>query len=556
MDRSGTRGRSVRERVGPLVGIVVAIVVFAAACGGSGGSTTADTLRGELTRPTPAEPTEGGGLTFGLSAETTTGWDPTTSQWFTPGTIVSHAIFDRLAAYDENHVAQPYLAESITPNEDNTEWDVKVRRGVIFHNGTPLNASAVKLNLDKQRSGILAGPALSTIESVEVIDELTVRVNVSRPWATFPAALTSQAGVVAAPEQLESNAPAQNPIGTGPFVFHSWTPDTDFAATRNDSYWQKDSEGRQLPYLQNITFLVLPDPSARGAALTTGQVDAIETADPGQMLEFTAMAEAGEYQMFTNTDREATVQFVGLNTAKPPFDDPLARELAAAAFDRNTISRDLYQDVAPPAMGLFPPTSPFFDESAYPPFDAAKAQQLHDEYQAKYGHPLSFTVNLPADPYYRAVGEAAQEAARQFGIEMDLNLLDVSALIIDALTGNYEATGFQTFGDPNIDQIFISGETVKPLGEIALNFTRNNNPTITEALYAARATTDVEQQAEQWKIIQQELAKDLPLLFVVRARGAIIYTNEVFGLLTPPLPTGQPSELTMAVYTHYAFKTG
>jgi peptide/nickel transport system substrate-binding protein len=533
----------------------LAVLLLAAACGSSGSGTSSDTLVGDLTREPPAEPTTGGTLRFGLTAETSSGWDPTSSQWFNPGTIVSRAVFDRLAAYDENQVAQPYLAESFTPNDDFTQWTVTIRPGINFHNGTPLNAAAIKVNLDKQRTGVLAGPALSTVSSVEVISDLSVRVNLALPWATFPSAMTSQAGTIAAPEQLESSAPAQNPIGTGPFVFESWTPDSNIVMTRNDSYWQKDSAGRALPYLEGIEFKVLPDASSRGAARESGAVAAIETADPPQMKAFGAEAQAGNYQMFTNAERETSVQFVGLNTAKPPFDDPLARELAVRAFDRQLISTALYQDLFPPALGLFPAASPFFDESSYPPFDAAEAQRLHDEYQAKHGEPLSFTVNLPADPYYRQVGEAAQESARQFGIEINLNMVDQAQLISKGLLGDYEATGFQTFGDPNIDQIFFSGETVKPLGEISLNFTRNNNPAITEALAAARATEDVEEQAAQWKIVQDELAKDLPVIFVVRGRAAIISTNSVFGLKQPPLPDGKPSELTTAVYTHYAFMT-
>lgn len=545
---------SSRKRSFPVIGALLAVIVLAGACGSGGDGSTSDTLAGDLTREAPAEPTTGGTLNFGLSAETSSGWDPTVSQWFTPGTIVSRAVFDRLAAYDENQVAQPYLAESFTPNADFTEWTITIRPGISFHNGTPLNAAAVKFNIDKQRTGVLAGPALSTIESTEVTGDLTLRVSAVRPWATFPAAMTSQAGTIAAPEQLESASPAQQPIGTGPFVFQRWTPDSSLVVTRNDSYWQKDAAGRQLPYLDGIEFKVLPDASSRGAALESGAVDVIETADPPQMKNFTTQAQDGNYQMFTNAEREASVQFVGLNTAKEPFNDPLARQVAVYAFDREFISSALYQDLFPPALGLFPTASPFFDESSYPPFDPAKAQELHDEYQAKYGKPLSFTVNLPSDPYYKQVGEAAQESARQFGIEININLMDQAQLISKGLLGDYEATGFQTFGDPNIDQIFVSGETVKPLGQIALNFTRNDNPAITEALAAARATPVIEEQAKQWKIVQDELAKDLPVIFVVRARGAIISTNNVFGLLSPPLPDGTTSELTPAVYTTRAFK--
>lgn len=545
-----------------IVGVVVAVLVVAAACSSSGsdsastdGSATSGTVPTAITVVEPSEPTTGGTLSFGLGAETNDGWNPTSSLWAGSGTIVSHALFDRLAEYDENHDAQPFLAESFTPNADFTVWTIKVRSGVTFHDGTELDAQAVKVNLDKQKDSILAGAALQTMGPVEVVDPLSVQVTMNAPWATFPSSLTTQVGVMAAPSQYEDSQPAQHPSGTGPFILDNWRPDSELKVRKNPDYWMKDSSGRQLPYLDGVDFKVLADVQARGAALESGAVQAFETFDPSQIKEYQSKAEQGQYQMYSNQSREEAVQFLALNTTKPPFDDPLARQIVAYGLDTHTISETQYRGVFPPATGLFPETSAYYAPTSYPAYDLVKAGALHDEYQQKYGKPLSFSVNLPSTPEFKAIGELAKEQAAANGVEVSLNLTDQSTLIANAVTGNFEATGFITFGDPNIDQIFFSNDTIRPPGEISLNFTRLRDDELTDDLHRARATDDTAQQAAAWAAAQERIAQNLNVLFVVRNGVAVIYENNVFGFLDATFPNGQTVELTTAPFMTWAYRT-
>jgi len=544
-------------------GVVVAILVIASACSSSGtesstaGSAggTSDTVPTAITIAAPSEPTTGGTLSYGLGAETSTGWDPTTSQWAGSGTVVSHAIFDRLAEYDEDHVAQPFLAESMEPNADFTLWTVTLRSGVTFHDGTDLTAEAVKINLDKQKASVLTGAALQVMGDVTVVDALTLTVAAKSPWATFPSSMTSQAGTIAAPSQYTDPQPAQNPSGTGPFTFESWRQDSELKVKKNPNYWLKDTEGRQLPYLDGVDFKVLADVQSRGATLESGDVQAIETFDPSQIKEYQAKAEAGEYQMYSNQSREEAVQFIGLNTAKPPFDDPLARQIVAYGLDTQTISDTQYRGVFPPANGLFAESSAFYAETDYPSYDPAKAAELNEEYKVKYGKPLSFTVNLPGTPEFQAIGELAKEQAAANGVEVTLNLVDQSTLIVDAVTGNFEATGFITFGDPNIDQIFFSNDTLKPVGQISLNFTRLQDDELTDDLHRARSTDVEADQVAAWADAQQRIAENLNIVFVVRNGAAVIYDDNVFGFLDATLPDGQPMEMATSPYMTWAYIT-
>jgi ABC-type transport system substrate-binding protein len=539
--------------------LITAVVVLAVSCSsdsstneGTGGSS--GTVPSAITQPQPAEPTAGGTLAFGLGAESD-GWDPTFNRWAGSGTIVSHAIFDRLTEYDENHNAQPFLAESLTPNPDFTRWTIKLRSGITFHDGTELDAEAVKVNLETHKTSVLTGAALQIIGQIEVVDGLTLQVTMNSPWATFPSALTTQAGVVAAPTQLQNAAEKSlKPIGTGPFVFDNWRPDSNLEVTKNPDYWLKDANGGSLPYLDGIQFEVLSDVQSRGAALESGAVEAIETFDPNQIKQYQSKAEQGQYQMYSNQNREEAVQFLGLNTAQPPFDDPLARQIVVYSLDTQTISTTQYADVFPVANGLFPENSAYHADTGYPTYDSAKASELHDEYQAKYGKPLSFTVNLPSTPEFKAIGELAKESAAANGVEVTLNLMDQSALIVAAVTGDYDATGFITFGDPNIDQIFFSNDTLKPVGEISLNFTRLRDDALTDYLHQARETDVTADQAAAWAKAQERIAENLNVLFVVRNGVAVIYDTNVFGFLDAKLPSGAPIELNTSPFTTWVFK--
>ena len=163
--------------------------------------------------------------------------------------------------------------------------------------------------------------------------------------------------------------------------------------------------------------------------------------------------------------------------------DILARQIVAYGTDRDTISQSQYLGLFPATTSLFSESSAFYTpDSGYPTFDLQKAESLHEEYKQKYGKPLAFTLNLPSTPEFKSIGELAKQQASQYGVDITLNLTDQSGLITNAALGNFEATGLITFGDPNTDSIFFSGATVKPIGQISLNFSRLDDPELTEHL--------------------------------------------------------------------------
>ncbi len=519
---------------------LVALTLVAGGCSqagdgdGSGSAINTDDdgqVRLDFVNEPPGEPVAGGSLAFGLSAETD-GWDVTAGRWASSAYVVGNAIFDPLAAYDADFEPQPYLAESFTPNDDFTSWTITLRSGVEFHDGTPVNAEAVAANLTAHTTSLLTSTAVSFIDSVSVAGDLDVQVDMIKPWSTFPNTLTSQIGYVMAPSMIEAADGSRNPVGSGPFVFDQWTPGQRLNATRNDNYWRDG-----LPYLDSVEFQVLPDIQTRSRAMDAGQIQGMQTSDASQILRFSDAAAEGKVQMYSDDNAEVEETFIGLNVSKPPFDDPIARQALAYSVDRQALTDQAYEGLFPPAVGPYQPSSPFFVDAGVPEFDPDKARELVAEYEEKYGTKLAFTANILPVPEIRRIAETLQQQAGDVGIEVTLDAMDQPTLLVRALTGDYEATGFILFGAPVLDSeyVFIADF---PEGN-PLNFTRNKNPRIVDALDAARATTDDSERAEAFAEVQRQMAVDGNFVFMVHNISAVVFATNVFGLADWTLPSGE-----------------
>src|SRR4051812_44647381 len=225
--RSRTMASSAKTRP-VLVAIVLALTLFAAACGSkkSAESATSGTAAGastttDITVAASGPPHVGGTLNVALNGESD-GWDPTKNRWAVAGTQVGLAVFDPLAAYDVDGIAQPYLAESITPNADFTVWTITLRPGITFSDGTPLTADVLKTIFAAHKASALTAPAIADLDSVTITGTLSAVFTMTEPWAAFPSSLTGQLGMVPSPGQLADPTGTTKPVGTGPFTMTSW----------------------------------------------------------------------------------------------------------------------------------------------------------------------------------------------------------------------------------------------------------------------------------------------------------------------------------------------
>lgn len=528
------------------VGVAVLLAVLAIGCGGNQSGNDAapgDTSEAlgsadtspDIVKPTSGEPKRGGKLVFAVEAETD-GWNPTTNRWANSGTQVALSIFDPLVALDKDLQPKPYLAESLTPNAAFTEWVVKLRPNVKFHNGQPLNAAALVKSVTALKASPLTGAAAKPIVKAEPVDDLSVKLTMDQPWAVFPSVLTAQAGVVPAPAMLDDAANgSRNPVGTGPFKFQDWTPDKSLSVTRNESYWRQG-----LPYLDSVEFRPLPDSNSRYGSLQSGDVQVLISSQESTIQRMLDDAKDGKFQVVRSIGNN-DVTMVLFNTSAPPFDDLRARQGLAYAIDRKALSEVSGSDPSLSADSVFQPDSVWYaPQPDYPKFDPAKAKQLIEAYEAEKG-PLKFTFGSTTDPQVLAPVQALAAQWNAAGAEVDIKTFDQTVFITNAVTGQYQAHIWRQFGSADPDPNYIWWHSANAEGTLALNMARNKDPKIDAALQKGRGTTDVATRKQAYEEVAKQFTATVPYIWLNHLRWTAAADNRLRGIQGMPLPDGTQS---------------
>jgi peptide/nickel transport system substrate-binding protein len=215
----------------------------------------------------------------------------------------------------------------------------------------------------------------------------------------------------------------------------------------------------------------------------------------------------------------------------------------AAAIDNEALADQLFEGLYPPTRELLAPTSPASGPTDYPPYDPAKARELAQSYERRTGAPISFTVLVPTEGEGSRVAQLAQKNLTEVGIDMQISTVEQTTLLTSVLLGQYQATAWLLFGDLSFEtnNVFIHGDNVRPVGELSLDFTRLDEPTIDASLDRLRTTADVNSQTAASKAIDQQLGKLVPFVYLVRASGALAVKNTVHGIQAPTFPDGAPT---------------
>lgn len=517
--------------VGPTLIITAAVVA-------SGG-----VAPGGAASPTARGPRTGGEVVWGLEAETTGGWCLPQAQLAVSGIVVAGAVYDTLVTRSSKGAYVPYLAKSVTPNATFDRWAIELRDGVRFHDGTPLDASAVKLNLDTYRGLNPRLPARLTpfvfanVADVQVTGPLSLLVTTKTPWPAFPAVLYGSGRYgIAAPAQLADPATcATNLIGTGPFEKVEWRVNERFVAVRNPDYWRPG-----LPHLDTITFRPVPDASARLTQLEGGALDVIHTSSIDSLVALREMARDGEVRLHEST-RGGDVSYMMLNASKPPFDDLVARRAVAHGRDTAEINQIRNRGIPVLANGPFSPgTMGSVADSGMPEPNRRKARALVAEYTRAHGRPLSFEYLTNPEPDTLAIAQLVKEQAARVGIEVTIRTVDQPTLINEALAGNFQAIGFRNHAgtEPDVQGVWWRSDSPVNLGRIA-------DPEIDHLLDAGRVEIDPAKRAAIYEDLSRRFGEQVWNLWSWYSVWAIAAKPNVRGVLGPPLPdgTGRPTVL-------------
>jgi peptide/nickel transport system substrate-binding protein len=528
--------RKKRRRLVRLAASVATAALTVAAVGGTAGASTTRTAHRQGS---------GGNLNFGLEAETTD-YCLSRAQLAISGIQVVAAVYDTLTVPNDKGVATPYLAKSVTPNANFTQWTIALRPGINFQDGTPFDAAAVKLNLDTYRaapSGVAAaeGPLFSIylkfIQDVSVVDPLTVQVTLNTPVADFPSYLysTGRMGMMA-PAQINGNC-STNMIGTGPFKLQSYQQNQKTVVVKNPNYWQAG-----YPKANSITFFPIPDESARTNQLEGGQLDLLHTSSA---LQLSTLRSQSQFKLLTESAGFRTLHYYWVISSKAPFNSQTARTAFAEAVNRQELNTIRNKGLFQVANSLMDKNAPgYLPNAGYPAYNLKKAQALVSQVKAANGGQFNITLGATTDPEASAEAQLLKEELGKAGINAAIAQFDQATLINKALQGSIDVLIWRNLHGEYSD--FSDVSTYLWLANAnqgyLTNFGRYNDPQIQALLDQGRAVTNPSQDKTVYQQLNKAMAAKGYLLPTWFVNWTIAYTPSVH-LTFPPLPDGHGKPL-------------
>jgi peptide/nickel transport system substrate-binding protein len=423
---------------------------------------------------------------------------------------------------------KPYLATKYTISKDQLTYTIDLRKGVKFTNGQPLTAADVKFSIDQDTASGAAGWGFinAAIDTVTAVDPSTVKIQLKYAWAPLIADLSLFSnGII--PNNYGGKTAAefyQAPIGTGPFVWDSWTKGQSVKLTKNPNYWQKG-----MPYLNSVTWTVVPDANTRQLQLQGGQISIDDTPSWSSLASLKA-APGVNAITFPSTQMD----YIAFNQKRAPFDDVHIRTAISYAIDRNAMVKAVLFGNGTPAYSLLAPGTPFaIKDSGAATYDVAKAKAE----LAKSTKPNGFTTTLlirSGDPNQASIAQIMQSELKAIGITMNIQQLDPTANKQARLASNFDmAWSSWTMDIPDPDE--FTSWAVDPTGGSHSAFTSYNNPAVIALNKQAAAETDPAKRADLYAQLQKQVSKDAFLAYLFYSPYVYATTTAVHGFHVTPL---------------------
>jgi peptide/nickel transport system substrate-binding protein len=530
---------SVRPAIFLVLIALLSIALLSTACSPAGTG-----VAGDNQPPTdPGAPVRGGHLRVALEGETNN-WLPGRGNHVAPAALtVAMALYDPLVRLDHEGRFQPYLAQSLVPNESFDQWTLTLRPGVVFHDGTALDAAAIKWNFDNlhKRQGSVTFGSIRDVERVEVLDELRVVYYLSKGIAPFPDMLTRAVGWPVSPTAVQRHGEEAGlyPVGTGPFKLVSWRRDDALELTRNENYWR---EG--LPYLDNITFRPLPDEDARLASLISNDMDVIQTLRQHIVARLRAMSGIHLYEQIGNSSGSAI-----FNAQRAPVDDVRIRQSLAYALDPEALIEVLGgRGITPVQTQYFNQNNVWFSQrvaEVWPQRDQTKARELLQSYVndpqrsdgRQPGEPVSLEMMCLPEQSLIDLAQMYQAFWVAVGFEVRLRQIEQATQIQSAISGDYMITCWRSSNEQ--DPYIIFSNDFGPPDVQPLNYTNFTHPLIQQNLEILQLASEFEQRYAAVEQILLLLAEQVPNTWTGSTPAAVAANPRVRNIKNWTFPDGR-----------------
>lgn len=503
--------------------LTLALALFLAACAGGNddaGETTPDTGTEEggteTGTETGGEEGSGGGDLIIAVLSDASSLDPHGSN-DVPSSVVQANIYETLVNRNENNEIIEGLATSWEQVDEDT-WSFTLQEGVTFHDGEEFNAEVVKMNLDRVRDEAVASPRYflyEMITEIEVVGDYEVEITTEYPFAPLLAHLSHNGGGMISPASIEADYAAleggsdpgsvisEEPVGTGFFKFDTWNTGSEIRLVKNEEYWGDPVS------VDSVTFRVVPDSQVRAADLETGNV---HIADPVQPNEVSRINNSGVASVLQTAS--SSLAYLGFNTEKEPFNDPLVRQAISLAVDREAIISGVYEDYGIPAIGpLAPGIFGYTEDIDAVEYNMDEARALLEEAGMSDG--FSTTIWTNDNPQRQAIAVLVQESLAELNITVEIEVMEFGAYLDQTAAGEHDMfilgwsnpTGDADYG---MYALFHSSQKGNPG-----NRSFYENPEVDELLDEGRREADPAAREAIYAEVAQLLTDDAPMAFLL-----------------------------------------
>src|SRR3954466_6656664 len=453
--------------------------------------------------------------------------DPTLGRTYV-GRIVFASFCDKLFDIDEKINIVPQLALSHETSADGKEVTIKLRPGVKFHDGEPLDAEAAKFSLDRHINmpPSFRKPELAQLDHVDVVDPLTIKLVLKTPFSPLIAQLTDRAGMMVSPKAAKADGDkfGLKPVCAGPYRFVERVQQDRIVFEKFADYWDKDKIK-----IDRIVYLPLVDATVRLANLKSGGLDLIE-----RLLATDIKAVQSDPKLNLSPAIEIGYQGVTLNVGKDKTKGPLSqsakvRQALDLSIDREAINQVVFNGEFKPGNQWVNPDHPYY-QKAFPikPRDVAKAKALLKE--AGVTAPVSVDLMVPNGAETEAVAQVIQSMASETGFDMKIRVTEFATSLKQAEAGEYQAFMLAWSGriDPDGNSyVFLHKDAPQ-------NYSAWANAEADKALDDARLVTDVTQRKAIYETLTRLATEEEPILYIFHRRILIAHTTKLEGYKQMP----------------------
>ncbi len=450
-------------------------------------------------------------VVLGMTLEPAT-LDPTMAAAAAIGEVVHYNILEGLTRITPDGAVLPLLAESWTLSPDGKSYTFRLRTGVKFSDGAPLDASVVKFAFDRARAEGSTNKAkkalFNNISSVTAHDARTVILTLDHADGTLPFRLGENTAVILHPNSAATAA--TKPIGTGPYVLESWNKGSSITLAKWDGY--RDAGKVKL---KKVMFRFINDPAAQVAALLAGDIDGMPRFGAAQALK--------QFQ----ADKRFTVEIgstagkglLALNNKRKPFDDVRVRRAIMHAIDRKAFIDGAQEGLGTPIGSHFAPTDHgYVDLTGLYPYNPEKSKALLRE--AGVATPLNVTLTLPPPQYARKGGEIVAAQLAKVGIVAKIENVEWAQWLSGPFKGNFDLTIINhveplDYATAYADPKYYFGYDSAPFRTLVADYAETSN---------------AREKARLWGAIQRQLAEDSVNAWIWNPAQVAVFRKGLVGL--------------------------